>query len=115
MISPQEFQTLSYSNIGPGCELEGQFNFSGDCIISGKLKGDVFVEGAGKLTIEREGVVEGSLYANDVEVFGEVNGNIKTTGTLTARSGSRIAGSINAKNLCIYPGALINIQGKTVS
>lgn len=109
-----DFKKLNFSVIGRGCQVEGDLKFTGDTLITCKIKGTVTVIDTAKLTLERGSSIEGDVYCHDIEVFGSLQGSIKSSGKLTVRSSAEISGNIQAKEICIYPGAVVNIEGHTL-
>ena len=108
-----DFKNLNFSLLGKDSELDGDFNFSGDTLINCKMKGKINIIGEGKLTFERESSFEGNIYCKDIEVFGSIKGTVDASGTMSIRSSASVSGTINAKNLSIFPGASINMEGHT--
>lgn len=109
----QDFKNLNFTVIGINSKLEGDLKFSGDTYISGSINGIITIEETGKLTLERLGKLEGSIFCHDFEVFGKIKGTVNASGTLSIRSGAEVSGIINANKLSIFPGAVVNIDGKT--
>jgi cytoskeletal protein CcmA (bactofilin family) len=105
------FKDLSFTLLGKSCEYQGDINLVGETIVNCKVKGTITVKDESKLTIERDAVIEGNVYCQDIEVFGVVNGSISSSGSLTIRSSAKIYGNINAAKMSIYPGAILNMEG----
>jgi len=112
-MKESEFKSLNFSMLGKESVLEGDFQFSGDTLINCKMKGKITIINDGKLTFERESDFEGNIFCKDIEVFGKVSGTIDADGTMAVRSSAEVSGSINAKNLSIFPGASINMEAHT--
>lgn len=112
-MKQNDFKNLNFSILGKDCQLEGEFIFQGDTVISSKVKGKVTVKDESRLTLERSSEFEGSIVAHEVEIFGNFKGSIKASGTLIVRSSAEVSGQIEAKKLSIYPGAVLNIEGHT--
>lgn len=109
-----EFKKLNFSVLGKKSNLEGSFNFDGDTIINGSLKGTITMVNESKITFERESCIEAQLYCHDVEIFGSFSGSINASGTLIVRSSAELSGKIKAHKLSIYPGAQVNMEGETL-
>lgn len=107
------FKKLNFSVLGRDCEFIGELRFKGDTLVNSKIDGTISVVDEGKLTIERNAIINGEVYCHDVEVFGEVQGMIRATGKLIVRSSAVVSGNIEAKSISIYPGAVLNIEGHT--
>lgn len=108
----EDFKNFNFSLLGKQSQFEGEFKFKGDTILNCELKGLVNVS-EGKLIIERTAQINGQLFCDDVEIFGNFTGSINASGTLTVRSSANVSGKIAAKKLSIYPGAIINFEGHT--
>lgn len=108
----QDFRKLNFSVLGQGCEYEGDIKLKGDSIIDCKITGSITMLDDSKLIIERDAYIEGTIYCKDIEVFGELNGTVNASGSLTVRSSGKVSGKISAANLSVYPGAVLNIEGR---
>ncbi|MCO4752862.1 MAG: polymer-forming cytoskeletal protein [Bacteriovoracaceae bacterium] len=111
-MKESEFKSLNFTMLGKGSEYEGDLRLSGDTVVNCKILGTLTILDGSKLTIEREAMIEGSIYCKDVEIFGEVSGSISAAGSMVVRSSGKVSGNIEAKNLSVYPGALLNIEGR---
>jgi cytoskeletal protein CcmA (bactofilin family) len=99
--------------IGIGTHLQGTFVFKGDTKIAGKIQGEVNIEGDSPLTIEPNGKISGTLNCHNLEVYGELDGDIKATGRVTLYPSSSFVGNLVSGNLIIHPGSIVNMQGST--
>lgn len=110
MISNSEFRVFQYNVLGMGSKLSGDVSFSGDTIITASIEGNIKMLNSAKLVLERDSQVKGKIEAYDLEIFGEVDGDIISEGSVSIRSSAQVSGSIKAKKLVIYPGAIVNTQ-----
>lgn len=110
MISGNDFKNFQYNVLGPSTLLTGDIHFSGDAIITAAITGNIKMLNSGKLILERGSLVKGRIEAFDLEVFGEVEGDIISQGSVAIRSSAQVSGSIKAKRLIIYPGAIVNTE-----
>jgi cytoskeletal protein CcmA (bactofilin family) len=108
-----ELKNLNFNVFGSRCDFKGEFNLRGDTTISSKIEGQINMVDEGKITIEREGEVEGILYCHDLDIFGKLNGHVKANGRVVVRSSADVSGNIQADQLTVYPGAVLNIEGHT--
>jgi cytoskeletal protein CcmA (bactofilin family) len=108
-----EIKNLNFSVFGAKNKINGEFHLHGDVIISSQIEGQINMLDEGKITVEREGSIEGILYCHDLEVFGTIKGHIKASGQVTIRSSAEISGNLQAERLSIFPGAILNIEGHT--
>lgn len=109
----EQIKAKELTVIGKDIILKGEFHLSGDIRINGRLEGTVFYHGQGSIIIEKDGLVFGNVFADTLEVWGKVEGNIEAKETFIVRSGGQIDGEFKAKNIAIYPGAIVNIKGQT--
>ncbi len=75
-----------------GTEITGTFTADKSGKIAGTVNGDVFVKG--KVTILKEAVICGDIYASQVIVYGKISGDIKCTGKTILEPGAYIRGDI---------------------
>ena len=102
-----------YSFLGINSSLNGNLEFSGPTSISCKINGTITIKDDSNLIIQKSAFIEGDLFGNDIEIFGNFQGTINAIGTLTIRPNANVSGKLVAKNLCIYPGANVNMEGHT--
>jgi len=99
--------------IGIGTHLQGTFVFKGDTKVAGKIQGEIKIAGESPLTIEPNGKVSGTLYCHNLDVYGDLDGDIRATGRVTLYPSSSFVGSLSSANLIIHPGSLVNMQAST--
>lgn len=104
-------QEKKYTFLGEEGHLEGQFKFSGLVRMASTMKGELTMgesseENEGNhLTIERNGFFEGKMTCHHLDLYGEVWGEIHSTGRVVIHPTGRIQGKISAHQLVILPGA----------
>ena len=108
-----DFKTLNFTLLGKDSLFDGDLSLSGDVIIAGGFKGQLKIKDSGKLTIERDSEVEGTIECDDIEIFGNFSGTIQSSGTVSVRSSAKVSGRLKSNKLSIYPGAYLNIEGNT--
>lgn len=113
MIQEQDFKDFKYNILGSHSQIQGDLTLSGDAIITSRIEGSIKVVGEGRLILERGSFVEGKIEAHDVEIFGTVKGEIRSTGTVSVRASAKISGSLEAKKLVVYPGAIVEMDINT--
>ncbi|QVL45086.1 MAG: polymer-forming cytoskeletal protein [Methylophilaceae bacterium] len=89
--------------ISEGALFEGQLVFDGTLHIDGKFKGTIKVD---KITVGKNGVLDGTFQANTVVVFGEIKGEVLCE-DLTLNSGSNVDGVIQYASIKIQQGSSI--------
>ena len=100
--------------LGKESILKGDIELYGPAHICGNLNGNIKIKDKFKLTIEPTAKVEGTINGHDIDIYGEVHGDVLCEGTLRIFPSSTIHGKINARSLVIKPGAVINITGHTL-
>jgi cytoskeletal protein CcmA (bactofilin family) len=115
MIQEQDFKEFKYNILGANSKIVGDLVLSGDAIITSRIEGSIKVIGEGRLILERGSFVEGKIEAHNVEIFGTVNGEIRSSGTVSVRASAKIYGSLESKKLVVYPGALVEMDIHTLS
>ncbi len=106
--------------LGKHNKLKGSFLFKGLTRIACKIEGDIEHRALNEkdstlepLILERESEVIGDISGEYIEVFGKYQGNITGRSRVILHSGSHCKGIINSKDLVIYPGANVEIEGHT--
>ena len=112
-MQENDFKNINFSVLGQKTSFEGDLKFEGDTIINGHITGSITLLNEGKITFERSSIMKGELYCYDVDILGHFEGSIKAAGTLTIRSSGSVSGKIEAKQLSIFPGAIVNMEGQT--
>ncbi len=95
------------SIISEGLQVTGNLACEGDVQIDGRVEGDIE---ARSLTIGENGVVEGSITADEVHVSGTLNGEINARTVVIARS-AHVRGDVAHDVLSIESGA--QFEGKS--
>lgn len=89
--------------VGEGTTFEGTVRAESDVRASGRIVGTLEVEG--KTMIAEEGVVEGEIIATNVEIAGQVQGEIHVDERLVLKSTARVDGTIETDRLVVEEGA----------
>jgi len=90
--------------VGEGVLLEGKVTTSGSVDIRGILKGEVKAD---SVHVWESGRIEGSVYANSMEVEGSVSSNVVISGELSIRASGVVAGAISYQRIEIEKGAVV--------
>lgn len=109
MINEQDFRQFHYNVLGVRSKVVGDLIVSGDTIITSSIVGSIEMIDSGKLVLERGSKVKGRIKAIDLEIFGEVDGDIECSGLVSIRSSAHVSGSIKSARLVIYPGAVVEM------
>jgi cytoskeletal protein CcmA (bactofilin family) len=99
-------QADKVSVIAPQMCVSGDLESAGDIRIDGTVNGNVFCKA--KVVVIAMGKVFGDIQARQVDIHGQVVGNVTAGELLTMRSKSQITGNLITKKLQIEPNALFN-------
>ena len=100
------FNPNNLNIINAGTTILGDLNSEGDMRIDGTVKG--YVSSKARLVLGNTCKVEGDIKAVNLELSGEVNGNIYVTELLTVKASAKINGNIISNKLIIEAGAEFN-------
>ncbi|MEM6645677.1 MAG: polymer-forming cytoskeletal protein [Bacteroidota bacterium] len=92
--------------VGRGTHVQGDFTVAGDISVSGHITGTLKVEG--RVTITKDGLVDGSLKAREADVAGQVKGKVDVEERLVLRGTARVDADIRTARLVVEEGALCN-------
>lgn len=89
--------------IGKGIVIDGEIMGSEPVIVEGVVKGRIALDST--VIVASGGVVEADLDSDDVEISGQVTGNVTARGLAELKSDSRMVGDIRAPRILISDGA----------
>ncbi|MEP0545681.1 MAG: polymer-forming cytoskeletal protein [Rhodothermales bacterium] len=89
--------------IGHGTVIEGGLRAKSDVRISGKVIGNVNVEG--KTVVTPEGVVEGEVRSSHADIAGRIEGELFVQERLVLKDSAVVEGNIHTAKLVIEDGA----------
>jgi cytoskeletal protein CcmA (bactofilin family) len=92
--------------IGRSMEIRGELSGTNDLLIDGEVEGVIRLSGA-RLTVGSAGRVRATIVAKEVLILGSVEGEIRSTGRVELRSGSKFVGEIFAARIAIEDGAVL--------
>jgi cytoskeletal protein CcmA (bactofilin family) len=113
MINDADFKNFNYNILGAKSHVKGDLILSGDTIVNSHIEGNIEVQEKGKLILERGSFVQGKIKAIELEIFGNVEGEIECSGLLSIRSSANVVGKIKSGRLVIYPGAVVEMTAST--
>jgi len=113
LINDNDFRQFHYNVLGHKSQVIGDLILSGDSIITASVEGSIEVKVSGKLILERGSFVRGKIKAIDLEIFGQVEGDIECSGLVSIRSSAHVTGSIKSARLVIYPGAVVEMTANS--
>ncbi len=108
-----DLKEQDFSFFGRGSRLNGRFHLSGSTHVSSLIEGEIIMENNADLIIEKNGAVTGEVTCNNIEIYGNFEGMIKASGKVTLYPSAKVKGRVEATELRIYPGAVLNIDGHT--
>lgn len=104
------FNPNTLNIINSGTQILGDVNSDGDMRVDGTIKG--YLTSKARLVLGPTAVIEGDVKAANIEISGEVNGNIYATELLTVKATAKISGDIVSNKLIIEAGAIFNGTSK---
>ena|SRR5690625_2358000 len=96
--------------IGPATIIEGNITHPKSLRIDGKIIGEVHCEG--DVFIGKTGYVEPLVNARNLNIAGEINGDVTTIEKVHLMATGRLSGSVTSKGIIIDEGGVFN--GKSV-
>lgn len=90
--------------IGEGVRLNGKIEASGCVHVHGVVDGEVV---ASEVHVGQSGRIEGSISAQNVDVFGYVGDSVSASKSVSVRSGATVVGNIKYQTIEIESGARI--------
>jgi|GEM_PF-6927373 len=75
--------------------------------VAGTVLGSVDVEGL--VVVEETALITGDVDADDVWVYGAIEGDIRATNTINLRATARVEGDVISPNVHIEPGASLRL------
>ena len=92
--------------IASGSTIEGRITAPGIISISGYVKGDV---NASEIVIDREGAVNGSIFAEHLIIIGKFEGEVSAN-KITVASTASVKGNLSYKRVAIDDGATLDVS-----
>jgi cytoskeletal protein CcmA (bactofilin family) len=91
--------------LGPGAEFDGKLTFRGTLRIDAKFTGSIVTDDV--LIVGEHARMNAELSCGSVVIHGEVNGNVKATGSVELRHTAKLRGDVTSPSLVIERGALL--------
>jgi cytoskeletal protein CcmA (bactofilin family) len=89
--------------IGSSIVIDGEISGDEDLVIQGTVKGKIGLKQS--LYVEGTGTVEADIQTQNVEIAGQVTGNITATDKVELKANCRMVGDIKAPRILIADGA----------
>jgi len=93
-------------SLGPRDILQGRLEIQGDLKIAGNVEGDL--KATGDVTIDSGATIQASIEGANVQVRGQVNGNVTAKRRLTLGGSGRLNGDVKVGRLTVEDGASLN-------
>lgn len=91
--------------LSEGVRVNGSYTAAKNVKIAGTIDGDVHIEGT--LVIDKEGVINGNIFADEIYVSGNVTGILRSPGKITLRETAVIVGDLYTPSLAIEEHAIM--------
>ena len=89
--------------IGSSIVIDGEITGDEDLIVLGTVKGKIALRAS--LIIEKNGVVDADVESQDVEVSGQLTGNVAAVNKVDLKSECRVQGDVKSPRILIEDGA----------
>jgi cytoskeletal protein CcmA (bactofilin family) len=93
------------ARIGKSVVICGEVKGSEDLIVDGRVEGTITLTES-RLTIGANASVQADLFARDVLILGQVQGNVVASGRVELRAGCSVEGDIRALRLAVEDNAV---------
>lgn len=93
---------MSNTIIGNAITVDGEITGEEPLIVQGTVKGRVILD---HVVVEAEGIVEADLEVRQVEISGQLTGNVSAQDRVEIRPEGRVTGDIRAPRIQIAEGA----------
>lgn len=93
-------------NLGPRDSLHGRLEIQGDLKIQGNVEGEL--KASGDVTIDSTAVIQASIEGANVNVRGQVTGNVTAKKRLTLGGSGHLNGDVKVARLTVEDGATLN-------
>ena len=93
-------------SLGPRDVLQGRLEIQGDLKIGGNVEGDL--KATGDVTIDSGATIQASIEGANVQVRGQVTGNVTAKRRLTLGGSGRLNGDVKVGRLTVEDGATLN-------
>jgi cytoskeletal protein CcmA (bactofilin family) len=98
--------SINVVTLGAGDILQGRLKVEGDLKIAGKVEGEL--KASGDVTIDSSASVQASIEGSNVNVRGQVTGNLTARHRLTLGGKGRLNGDVKVGRLSVEDGTTLN-------
>ena len=93
-------------SLGPRDILQGRLEIQGDLKIAGNVEGDL--KASGDVTVDSTATIQAAIEGANVNVRGQVTGNVTARRRLTLGGSGRLNGDVKDSRLTVEDGATLN-------
>jgi cytoskeletal protein CcmA (bactofilin family) len=93
-------------NLGPRDSLNGRLEIQGDLKVAGHVEGEL--KASGDVTVGEGSTIQASIEGANVNVRGQVNGNVTAKKRLTLGGSGHLNGDVKVARLTVEDGATLN-------
>jgi cytoskeletal protein CcmA (bactofilin family) len=93
-------------NLGPRDSLHGRLDIQGDLKVQGNVEGEL--KASGDVTVDSTAAIQASIEGSNVNVKGQVTGNVTAKKRLTLGGSGRLNGDVKVARLTVEDGASLN-------
>jgi cytoskeletal protein CcmA (bactofilin family) len=93
-------------NLGPRDSLNGRLEIQGDLKVAGNVEGEL--KASGDVTVGEGAAIQASIEGANVNVRGQVTGNVTAKKRLTLGGSGRLNGDVKVARLTVEDGATLN-------
>ena len=101
------------SHISAGTAIKGEMTSLTDIRVDGKIQGKLFSKG--KVVVGEEAVIAGTMACNNVDFWGNIEGDIYVKDTFSLKSTASVNGNIHVRRFEVEMGAQINGTCKMIT
>lgn len=94
------------SRIAEGVSLKGDFSSKNDVRLDGCIEGVVFSQG--RVVVGENAVIKGSVLCSNIDLWGQVDGDLYASEVLVLKSSAKVKGGIHANRIQVEMGARID-------
>ena len=103
----------SISRISAGTVIKGEIISPSDIRIDGTFEGKVTSKG--RVVLGESAVVKGDIICTDIDLWGNVDGNVYVKDTLSLKEGCVMNGNLHIRRLAVELGATFNGSCRTIT
>jgi cytoskeletal protein CcmA (bactofilin family) len=92
--------------LGPRDSLNGRLEIHGDLKVHGTVEGEL--KASGDILVESTATIQASIEGSNVNVRGQVNGNVTARRRLTLGGSGRLNGEVKVSRLTVEDAATLN-------